>query len=180
LDPHDERQLVERARQGSIDCFGQLYDRYYAAMVGLAYSLLLDRHLAEDAAQETFAAACRSLRDLRDPDRFAGWLASICRNVSRDMIRSRRERITADPPEVVQDPPEYDDTADAVKRAIRSLPEAHREVIYLRYYNGLSYERMAQMLGSTVQAVNGRILRAKRILEKFLKRDGLVVNDHET
>jgi hypothetical protein len=50
-----EIELVNAARTGDVDCFGELYRRHYAAVVGAAYCLLADRHLAEDAAQEAFA-----------------------------------------------------------------------------------------------------------------------------
>jgi RNA polymerase sigma-70 factor (ECF subfamily) len=61
-------------------------------MVWVAYSVLLDRGLAEDAAQQAFATACREIRNLRQPDRFAPWLATICRNTAQDMARARRRR----------------------------------------------------------------------------------------
>jgi len=58
VDDRSDSQLVTAALGGCVESFGQLYERYYSAMVALAYSVLADRHLAEDAAQETFAKAC--------------------------------------------------------------------------------------------------------------------------
>jgi hypothetical protein len=62
---HDDRvtfeeqwHLVEGAKSGSLDCFGRLYELYYKDMVAIVYAAAGDRHLAEDAAQETFATAC--------------------------------------------------------------------------------------------------------------------------
>lgn len=57
-------ELVEAACNGDVDSFGELYRRRYAALVGVAYRVLSDRHLAEDAAQEAFAVACRDLEPL--------------------------------------------------------------------------------------------------------------------
>ena len=58
----------------------------------------------------------------------------------------------------------------AVREAIWKLPASAREVIVLRYYNDLSYERMAEVLGISIQAVNGRVIRAKRKLGNILKQ----------
>ena len=59
-------------------------------MVALAYSMLADRDLAEDAAQEVFAVACHDIGNLKSKERFAAWLAGICRNVSRQMLRANK------------------------------------------------------------------------------------------
>jgi DNA-directed RNA polymerase specialized sigma24 family protein len=56
-------------------------------MVALAYSVLGDRDSAEDAAQEVFAIACRHLTSLRHSNKFGAWLAGICRNTARQMLR---------------------------------------------------------------------------------------------
>ena len=60
-----DAELVEAARNGDVSSFGELYRRHYAAAVGIAYCALSDHHLAEDAAQEAFAVACRDLGRLR-------------------------------------------------------------------------------------------------------------------
>ena len=59
-------------------------------MVWLAYSILLDRTLAEDVAQQTFVKACEKLSDLKRVDRFRPWLARICRNEAHQLIRDRQ------------------------------------------------------------------------------------------
>ena len=84
-----DAELVEAARNGDVSSFGELYRRYYAAAVGIAYCWVPDRHLAEDAAQEAFAIACRDLGRLRRADKFAGWLKAICRKVARRFAKSK-------------------------------------------------------------------------------------------
>src|SRR4030043_999394 len=92
---NSETQLVEAAQNGHLESFGALYERYHSPMVALAYSMLADRHLAEDAAQEVFAIACRDIESLKSKERFAAWLAGICRNVSRQMLRASRNQAAA-------------------------------------------------------------------------------------
>jgi RNA polymerase sigma-70 factor, ECF subfamily len=164
--------LVEAARNGHLESYGELYQRHYAAMVGVAYCVLGDRHLAEDGAQEAFAVAWRDIGHLRDVTRFSGWLRQICRNISLAMARARPNA------EPIGDLPAQGGDAEAEQRelvwqAVRQLPASGQEVILLRYFSGLSHEDIALMLDISPQAVHGRLLRARRKLAKRLRRLGL-------
>ena len=63
----NERATVEAACRGDVNALAGLYERYYATMVWVAYSVLLDRGLAEDAAQQAFATACGKIRSCDSP-----------------------------------------------------------------------------------------------------------------
>ena len=88
-----QKQLVEAAVGGDLESFGRLCGGYYSSMVAVAYSVVADHQLAEDAAQEAFAKALVGLRKLKKPGRFAGWLAQICRNTAVDMVRARARTV---------------------------------------------------------------------------------------
>jgi RNA polymerase sigma-70 factor (ECF subfamily) len=165
----DDQILVQRALTGDIESFAELCRRYYSSLQGIAYSVLQDPHLAEDAAQEALAETCRRLPTLRKPRVFSFWAGSICRNIARDMLRARvRERnlIRDCPPVSVGNPDLHE---SGLKAAIRKLPDSDREVIYLRYTHELSYQQIASVLGISEQAVNGRLRRAKQKLACFLR-----------
>src|SRR5215210_6462440 len=85
-------ELIERVAGGDRDAFEELYSRYARPVLGLALRRLGDRHRAEDAVQETFAAVWRSARTYR-PERGAGgtWLYAVARNAIADRGRQRRE-----------------------------------------------------------------------------------------
>ena len=168
-----DAELVEAALQGDADSFGELYRRHYAAAVAIAYCSVSDRHLAEDAAQESFALACRDLYRLRQADRFAGWLSGICRKVAKRLARSKwRWRM---PEESLPNAAENqdDDRASLVRQAVRRLSASAREVIVLHYFSNLSYEQIAAALNISPQAVHGRLIRARRKLTEDLRRNGL-------
>ena len=169
-----QTELVEAALDGNIDSFGQLARRYYASMVAVAYSILADHQLAEDAAQEAFARALTSLSKLRKPDKFAPWLAQICRNVAKDMVAAKSRPINPRDLSRAPDSNKPDDSIEVVRRAIEQLNVSAREVIVLRYYNGLSYEEISSVLGISRATINGRLTRAKRKMAKYLKRDGFL------
>ena len=175
-----EERLVEAAQNGHLDSFAALYEQYYYPMVALAYSVLADRHLSEDAAQQTFAIACCDLPKLKSKDKFGTWLAGICRNTARQMRRSRAKLVSLNEPPPDENQNKEDNRADAVRRAVWNLRAAEREPIVLRYYNGLSYEGISAVLGISPQAVHGRLTRAKRKIAKYLKREGFTGGDYET
>jgi len=180
LNLKSETKLVEAARNGHLESFGLLYEHYYSSMVALAYSMLSDRQLAEDAAQEVFAIACRDIGNLKSKEKFAAWLAGICRNISRQMLRTKARNIESitDEPADKNNQREY--RKEMLRRAVRNLQHTEKELIVLRYYDNLPYEQIAEILDISVQAVNGRLIRTKRKIAKYLKCNGLTGNDYET
>ena len=164
--------LVEAAIKGEPESFTELCRRYYPAMVAIAHSLLGDRHLAEDAAQETFAKAAVKLPQLKQTNKFAGWLAAICRNEARDMARRGNVLQVNDEFSAKAAGLKRDDSSDAVRQALNKLSAPARELVFLRYYDGLSYERISELLGISEQAINGRLRRAKRKMADYLRHNG--------
>ena len=178
---NSETKLVEAAQNGHLESFGALYERYHSSMVALAYSMLADRDLAEDAAQEVFAIACRDIGSLKSKERFAAWLAGICRNVSRQMLRANKGKPVAlgDNP-AAEHRDDMEDRREAIRRALWSLRASERELIVMRYFDGFSQGHISEVLDISPQAVNGRLVRAKRKIAKYLKRNGLTGDDYET
>ena len=167
-----ETRLIEAAVDGNVDSFGKLCERHYAALVAIAYSVLGDHQLAEDAAQESFARALIKLRSLRDRTKFALWLAAICRNVAKDMVATKAKQVSSDDLSQVAQYDSHDESARLIRRAIERLPASAKELIVLRYYNNLSYEQISSVLGISKATINGRLTRAKRKMAKYLRRNG--------
>jgi len=139
-----ELELVNAARTGDFDCFGELYRRHYAAVV--AYCVLADRHLAEDAAQEAFAIACHELGRLRRADKFASWIRSITRRVSSRMARSNSVTVTSEGIRHAVARDLGQDNSNFVRDAVMELPEKAREVVVLHYFVGLSHKEIAALI----------------------------------
>jgi RNA polymerase sigma-70 factor (ECF subfamily) len=169
----EDQILVRRALEADPESFGELCRRYYHSLVAVADSILLDHHLAEDAAQEALAAACRQLPRLKKPERFGPWIVAICRNVAKDMLRERQKQ--RKPVEVCQKHEsncQDDDQKAILAEALQQLPQHLREVIFLRFYNEMSYEQMAKVLGATEQMIDGRLRRAKKKIAAYLTKKG--------
>ena len=174
-------ELVVAGGSGCVDAFAALYERYYGTMVAVAYAIVADYDMAEDAAQETFAVACRDIAKLKKTDRFGCWLTGICRNTAKQMLRRRKstacKNISRPQQEMSAESGNRADRNIPVEGALRQLAERDREVIMLRYYDAMTYRQMAELLGISTDAVHGRIVRAKRKIKRFLKQKGFSEDD---
>lgn len=130
----------------------------------------------DDVVQEVFLSAWVHRRRLRDAAAFGGWVRTIAIRQVRNHVRAktRRMRLTAlcgfgpgDEPARAE--PVEPDTR--VRDGIARLPHADREVIVLRYLEGLAIDAIAELLGVRRSAVDGRLSRARRRLEAFLQAE---------
>lgn len=168
-----DAELVEAAQKGGVQSFGELYRRHYAAVVGVAYCAVADRHMAEDAAQEAFVIASRDLSRLRKADRFGPWICTIAKRTAGRMKRSCRESLVLqDTADTNASDPE-DPYQDLVRQAVGDLPQRSREVVVLHYFTGLSHRQIATSLGLSTEAVHGRLVRARRMLADRLRGNGM-------
>lgn len=131
---------------------------------------LRDASLAEDAAQETFIKAWRSLASFRSESSERTWLMRIAVNTCRDALRTswfRRldRRVTPEELPLVSPGPQE----PALAQAITRLPARDREVILLRYYEQLSPDEIAHMLRQPLNTVKSRLARAKKKLKQLLE-----------
>lgn len=137
--------------------------------------MLGNRPDAEDAVQETFLRAYRSLGSYREHGRFRGWLFRIlvnrCRSAAR--VRSRWQWLTGESADVRGIPTAGStDSAvmglAAVERALGCLPESQREAFLLKYVEEWTYEEMAEFIGASVSALKMRVARARHELRNQL------------
>lgn len=169
----EDQILVRRALEADPESFSELCRRYYHSLVAVADSILLDHHLAEDAAQEALAAACRQLAKLKKPERFGPWIVAICRNVAKDMLwEIQRQQNPVEAYKERQNDCQDDDQKAILDEALQQLPQHLREVVFLRFYNEMSYRQMSNVLGATEQVIDGRIRRAKKKIAVYLKKVG--------
>jgi len=169
-----ETNLIEAAVNGDIESFGQLCRQYYAAIAAVGYSILGEHQLAEDAAQETFARALVNLKKLKNNNRFGPWLAAICRNVSKDMLTEKNQMLKKET--LLHKNQDKKESDLQIILAIEKLPAAMKELVVLRYYDGLSYEQISYVLGISKASINGRLTRAKRKMADYLIKNGFPEN----
>ena len=167
------------ARRGHAQAFERLVERHCDGVYGLCCGIVGNFHDAEDLAQEALVRAHARFQSLRDPNAFAGWLASISRNLCRDWLRAntrkQRMELLTPPRAMTSVPAEAGPAAleaeDSMARALSALPEQQRDAVTLYYVNGYSFADVALFLDTTRAAVKGRVQRARaRLRKEFVKR----------
>ena len=150
-------------------------EQHMASFFRTAYSILKKRHDAEDAVQETFLKAHKSLSSFRGDSSAKTWLTRIAIRTCCDMRRGfwfRRmdRRIT---PEMLPDQAsEADEDESALTLAVMNLPKKEREVILLYYYQDMTMKEIAESLNIAVSSVSGRLKQACAKLRKVLEKEG--------
>lgn len=172
-----ERRLIELARDGDKEAFGELVQRFYPGVVAVVYRLCGEVTLAEDVAQETFVRAWLNLSSFQLPAPFRNWLYRIAVNLAFDRLRQRKALPVTTAMEIQEmaDPSEDPETvvvkreqATRIQQAIQSLPPAARAVLVLREYGGLSYQEIATTLDIPPGTVMSRLSYARERLRCLL------------
>ena len=149
----------------------RLMEQYGSSLLRMCALYLKDADLAQDAVQETFLKAYRHLHDFRGECSEKTWLATIAMNVSRDMLRTawfrHQSRIALD--KLPETPVSFAFPDDTVLTEVMGLPAKYREVVLLRYYQGLKLKEVASALRLSTGKVRSRLNRANAILRDRLK-----------
>ena len=172
-----ESILVERARAGDRQAFGELYDRYAALTYRHIHCLVGDRQAAEDLTAQTFLQALQAIGRYEERGiPFQVWLLRIARNLAINHWRIRRNHSNGDNGLERKDSmPSPESLCEAklleeeVWRAVRRLRGDQRQVIVLRFVDGLSYPEVAQVLGKSIGAVRVVQYRALSALRRALE-----------
>lgn len=165
------------AAQADRAAFAVLYRRYLDRVYGYCFYLLGDHHDAEDVTERTFLAALGAIDRFRDEGAtFRAWLFRIAHNQLVNALRGRGRRVTT-PLDAVPEPAGGEDPAGAldraddarrVRRALDELSEERRQVIVLRFVDGLSAREIGEVLGRSEGAIRVLQHRALRELATLL------------
>jgi RNA polymerase sigma-70 factor (ECF subfamily) len=170
VNPIPDAELVQTTLSGDRQAFGELTRRYQRAACAAAWSVLRDRHAAEDAAQEALLTAYARLGDLRDHAAFGGWLLRIARQKAT-RIAERTHTTVPVPDSAGPDAPDLGDESRRVLAAVMTLSEAESQVVILHYFDGHPVSTVAAMLGRSVGTVTKQLSRAYERLRSTLKED---------
>ena len=188
-DPVAEREqdpdleLLQRVRAGyphETRTYSELVSRHWPRVWRVCQAVLLDTHDAEEAAQDTFLKAHRSLPGFRGESRFTTWLSRIAHHSAIDRLRSRRRERSAratlaeDSKAALRITPMEPHGEDAdvrrVRAALTQLSPEDRSLLILRDVEGHSYEDIAVMLSVEQGAARMRLTRARSRLRRELER----------
>jgi RNA polymerase sigma-70 factor (ECF subfamily) len=183
----DEAVLIQDAQGGDLDAFNRLVLAYQNLVYSQAYRMMGETHSAEDATQEAFISAYRSLRSYRGGS-FKSWLLRIVTNACYDELRWRKRRPTtplepvdeddetiesphwlADPGETPEEAAERAELSSALQRCLDDLPEDFRTVVILVDIQGFDYSDASDVIRKPLGTVKSRLARARVRLRDCLQ-----------
>jgi len=182
-----DAELVRRAlAEGGAEAFCELVSRYKGMVMGQVLQIVRDYHAAEDAAQEVFLKAFKSLGALDKAESFPSWIITIARNTALTHVARRKDASIEDvtetpdgeramenflPPDESADPGEVISRREItakVMKAVNELPEAYRATVYLKYLKGHTCAEIAGMQGEKLGVITSRLTRANAMLRDKL------------
>jgi RNA polymerase sigma-70 factor (ECF subfamily) len=171
-----DRDLVERARRGDREAFAVLVHQVSDSLYRVAFRILRDTGLAEDALQEALVLAWRRLPHLRDADRFEAWIHRVLVNACYDESRRSRSWSAQVRQLPVDGPAAPDEIAfvasrDELERAFLRIPVEQRAVFVLHHYVGLPLVEIAEILDIPAGTARSRLHYAMRGLREYLVGD---------
>jgi len=169
-----EQALGSPGRPGDPQAFSQLVEIYQRPVYNLCYRMLGDAQDAEDAAQETFLRAYKSLKHYDHSRSFSTWLLSIAAHYCIDQIRRRRAVVVSIEDLPLQDVPDQEmgvegrvsrvEEGRKVRALLDRLEATDRALVVMYYWYDLSYEEICQALKLSESAVKSRLHRARRAM----------------
>jgi len=171
--------LVSAAQRGSRRAAERLVRQHDGWVRGVIYGVTGRRDLVDDVAQQVWAQVWERLGSLNDPRRLRAWLYSVARNAAIDASQDRRRRnavrlsLVADGLGDEQAPGPVrltvgDELQETLLRAVESLPALYREPFVLRHLEDWSYAEIGELLGLSMETVETRLVRARRLLRETL------------
>lgn len=180
MQPDLERELIRKCKAGNTRFYEPVVKAYEPSGMSLAFALLGNIDDAQDALQEAFIKAYRSLNQFDLDQSFSPWFFQILRNQCRDILRgrkadSRMERLderfelrstdTEGEPETIL---QRNIAADTLWRGLEQISEEHREIIVLKEIQGFPYSEIASILNIPEGTVASRLYQARHALRDVL------------
>ncbi|MEX0718175.1 MAG: sigma-70 family RNA polymerase sigma factor [Planctomycetaceae bacterium] len=176
-----DARLVEDARRGDREAFGELVRRYERRVIRVIRRFVRDRDLADDLAQETFLRAYERLDQFDPSRRFGPWLFRIGVNLTLDHLRKRKrrgrfalfsEKSSGPPPDPgVADPRQRKELNQEIWAVLEQVPEKYRAVLVLRDLENFSTSEIAAILDRKEATIRWRLAEARdRFKTLWLKR----------
>lgn len=167
-------QSVRRILNGRTEAYAALVRRHAPRILAICHARVGRAEVAEELAQETLFRGLRSISSLGDPEKFGSWLAGIAARVCLDWLNDRsRQHVPLDESAELKDARRSGDVDGAggddlavLMSEVQRLPEKHREVIMLYYYQDCTYEELGRQLGVSAATINARLTQARQMLRQ--------------
>ncbi len=174
----NEAALASQARDGDQQALLELVNRNWTWLKGLLYNVLQNSDDVDEVLQNVCIVLIEKIENLREPERFKPWLATVARNSALAYRKQRsRKPIQLDELIAAQQQDHQDDALtrlavdeqhNSILQAVKELPEKYREVFILKHLKDASYAEIAETLDIAVTTVQIRLVRARRMIQNKL------------
>jgi RNA polymerase sigma-70 factor (ECF subfamily) len=166
--------LIQKFKDGNSDAFNALYERHLASVYNRVRYVVPEEEV-EDITQEVFIAAIKSLHSFRGEAQFSTWLRTLTNHKVAEYYRKRnRKREAPQVPlsEIIarseDNPARMMEERVVLRKALNQISESHREVILLRFAEGLQFHEIAELTGQNLEATKSLFRRAMSALRNQL------------
>jgi len=178
---------------GNENAFAHLLNRHKSKIYTTVYLIVKDQYIAEDLLQETFIKAIKKLKSgsYNEEGKFAPWLVRIAHNLAIDYFRKEKRYpciVMEDGSNIFnslafsEDSSESirikDETHEALKKMIDSLPDTQREVLLMRHYSDMSFQEIAEATGVSINTALGRMRYALINLRKKFEKNNIAYDQN--
>lgn len=172
-----DTELVDRLRSGDREAFAQLTTRWQGKMYALAYRLTQDVEDAHDITQTAVMQMYRGVAHFNGRASFSTWAHRVVVNLCRDHQRTRQRQnetrlevqVSGRPEESLLGGGPNCEARARVARAVASLPVAMREAVIMKYYQGLTFLEIAEVVEAPVPTIKSRVARGLQLLRELLE-----------
>ncbi len=178
---YQETEMISRCQQGDQEALKEIFDKYHKKVYRIAFGVVRQREEALDIVQEVFIKLFHSIRNFKGRSHFYTYLYRMTMNTAIDHTRktgkqsvsSLDEEGSFEPSDAVEKGPErillQKELEERVKRAMDKLPAEQKAALIFRDVEGLSYQEIAEAMGSTIGTVMSRLHYGRKRLQDLLK-----------
>ena len=189
LSQYSDAQLAQAFSAGNEKALEVLIYRYKDKIYTSVYMLVKDKYLAEDIFQDTFLKIIKTIKSGKysEQGKFLPWAVRVAHNLCMDHFRKNRQQIPVTLPDgqdisvlfgagdMASDGIEKRQVHDSVRKMVEGLPEEQREVIVLRMYANLSFKKISELTGVSINTALGRMRYALLNLRKMITDNQMVL-----
>lgn len=167
--------LILRCQIGDSDALSELIKQYQKPLYYFIKSMLKDFQTTEDIFQQTWLTVIKKICDLKDTQAFTTWLYRIARSHVYKELKRQKKLITLNetlviPKSNIHDEENFVENTERLHQFLEKLQTEYKEVLILRFFEGMSYEQISKVIDCNLGTVRSRIHYAKKAFKKELEK----------
>lgn len=175
-DERDE-ELIRKVQKGSIQAYEIIVRRYQGKLFSFAYRFILEKETAEEIVQDALFNVYKTVDRINTTKKFSTYIFEIAKNMAISYLRKKKitipleEQNVVDLNESIYEKMGKEDEKNVLQKAIAKLDSKYQRIIYLYYFNDLSYRKISSKLKMPLNTVRTHLRRAKKLLREAISNE---------